>query len=710
MKRNSFDSPLVVALSFAAVAAFVDCRLLAAASPAAATVESQLIPTQIPGHNALLMGADWYPEQWPESRWETDVKLMKEAHFTVVRIAEFAWSSMEPTEGHYDFGWLDRAIRLFEKYQIAVVLGTPTATPPAWLTGKYPETLRVEPSGQRVTHGNRAHGSPTSPKYLALCRQIAEVMAKRYGHDPAVVGWQFDNEYGYGQMSYDEGTRKQFQDFVQSRYKTTAAVNEHWATAYWSQTYDNWAEIPIPVGGHNPGLMMEWKRFVTFAWTAYQQNQIDVIRASADPRQFITGNFMGMGFDAFDHYKITEPLTFVAWDAYVGSGHLDPVSMGMSHDTMRGLKRQNFWEIETQPGSVNWAGVNNFLDRGEIRAMAWHAVGHGADEVSYWQWRNAANGQEQYHGALIGADGTPLPVFAEIAQTAKEFADTEAAFRGTAIRSEVAILNDYESRWAIDWQKHNNQWSSLGTSTPYYGALKKRAQSVDVVSPYAPLAGYKLVVAPGLNLIPESLAQHLLEYVKGGGHLVLGPRAGMKDEYNALLPQRQPGFLVPALGGRVAQYYALEKKFPVSGALGTGEVGVWAELLEASAADAEVLLRFGTSNGWLDGQPAAITRPAGKGRITYLGGVFDDKIVSGAADWMIAKSGVAPAFGPAPDGVEVNRRVAPGKRLYVLINFKAEGQKVSLPRPMKSLLEGKDVEAVDLGRFGVAVLLDSKPN
>ncbi|HEY6555404.1 MAG TPA: beta-galactosidase, partial [Vicinamibacteria bacterium] len=471
---------------------------LAPAASSLARAAEAPIPTQLPGRNALLMGADWYPEQWPEARWETDLKLMAEAHFTVVRIAEFAWSTMEPAEGRYDFAWLDRAIRLSEKHGLAVVLSTPTATPPAWLTEKYPETLRVEPNGQRVPHGNRAHGSPTSPKYLEHCRRIAEVLAKRYGRDPAVVGWQFDNEYGYGQMSHDEGTRKQFQDWLAAKHKTLASLNEHWTTAYWSQTYSSWSQIPIPVGGHNPGLLMEWKRFVTHAWAAYQQNQIDVLRANVEPRQFVTGNFMGIGFDAFDHYEMTKPLSFVSWDAYVGSGHLDPAAMGMSHDAMRGLKRQNFWVIETQPGAVNWQSVNNFLDKGEIRAMAWHAVGHGADEVSYWQWRSALSGQEQYHGSRIGPDGTPVPLFDEIAQTAKEFALTQAAFRDTSPRSTVALLHDYESRWAIDWQKHHNQFNALATSRAYYSALRKRLQSMDVVSPYAPLDSYKLVVAPGL--------------------------------------------------------------------------------------------------------------------------------------------------------------------------------------------------------------------
>ena len=241
------------------------------------------------------------------------------------------------------------------------------------------------------------------------------------------------------------------------------------------------------MGGHNPGLLLDWKRFVTYAWTGYQQNQIDVIRANAEPRQFITGNFMGMGFDAFDHYPITKPLSFVAWDDYIGSGHLEPIAIGMSHDTMRGLKGQNFWEIETQPGAVNWAGVNNFLDKGEIRAMAWHAVGHGADEVSYWQWRSALNGQEEIHGALLGSDGTPLPLFDEIAQTRRSSPIPRPPSSDTSVVSQVAILNDYESRWAIDWQKHHNQFNVLGTAKAYYGALRTRVQSVDVVSPYAAL-------------------------------------------------------------------------------------------------------------------------------------------------------------------------------------------------------------------------------
>jgi beta-galactosidase len=632
---------------------------------------------------------------------------MEAADLKVVRIAEFAWSRMEPSEGHYDFDWLERAISLAAKHHIVSVLGTPTATPPAWLTQKYPDTLRVEPDGQRVKHGNRAHASATSPRYREFCRRIAEQMAIRFGHNPNVVGWQIDNEYGYALMSYDDVTRQQFQDWLKTKYKTIDNLNAHWTTSYWSQTYDNWGEIPIPVGGHNPGLMLDWKRFVTHTWTSYQQNQIDVIRKHAEPRQFTTGNFMGF-FDGFDHYPITEPLTFASWDDYVGSGHVDPAYNGLAHDLTRGFKRQNFWVMETQPGAVNWASINNFLNRGEARAMAWQAIGHGADDVNYWQWRSALNGQEEIHGVLVGPDGTPVPFYDEAAQTAHEFAKVESSFRDTVPLSQVALLYSYDSHWAIQFQKHTEKYDDIGLLKSYYRALRQLSQSVDVVSASAPLEGYKLVAAPSLNVLPKDLADHLLEYVRNGGHLVLGPRSGMKDEFNALLPQRQPGFLVDALGARVEQYYALEKDFPVSGAWGNGQASIWAEQLKSQAPGDEVLLKYGKSNGWLDEQPAVITRAYGKGRITYVGAVLDDKLMAVAAEWMTQKSGVTPVFGPVPDGVEVSRRVGPGKQVFVVINYAPEARRVVLPHSMKLVLDGKQGDAVDLPPYGVAVALDKR--
>ncbi|MGD0839594.1 MAG: beta-galactosidase [Candidatus Acidiferrales bacterium] len=657
----------------------------------------------------LLLGTDWYPEQWPESRWDADLQLMEAAHIHVVRITEFAWSTMEPSEGHYNFVWLDHAIAAAARHNIFVVLGTPTATPPAWLTTKYPETLRILQDGRRDTHGTRQQDSITSPLYLRLSRGIVEQMATRYGHNPDVVGWQIDNEYGgIYQISYDDVTRQKFHEWLQAKYKTLANLNDHWTTAYWSQTYDAWSEIPIPIGGtHNPGLRLDWNRYVTAAWDIFQRNQIDVIRAHSDPHQFITTNFMGF-FDGFDHYVMSKPLTFAAWDNYVGSGHVPVDSKGLAHDLTRGFKQRNFWVIETQPGAVNWHAVNNFLNKGEVRAMAWQDVGHGADEVGYWQWRSALNGQEQYHGTLIGADGAPVPLYDEVAQLGRDFAAIGTQLAGTTPVSQVALLHSYDSRWAISFQRHSADYDPITVMTGYYRALRRLTQSVDVVNPYAPLNSYKLVVAPNLNVMPQDMAQHLLEYVQNGGHLVLGPRSGMKDQFNALLTQRQPGYLVDALGGRVEQYYALEKGVPVSGNFGDGVATIWAEQLSATAPDTQVLARYGKSNGWLDGQPAVITRKVGKGSITYIGALLDDDLLAAAAQWMVQDSGVTPALGPVPDGIEVCPRSGNGKQFYILINWAPEARHVSLPHAMDFLLAGTRGDSLDLDPYGVEVLLDSK--
>jgi len=649
----------------------------------------------------LLLGTAWYPEQWPESRWDADLALMQEAGVHMVRVGEFAWSRMEPEEGRYDLDWLDRAIAAAGKHNIFVVLGTPTAAPPAWLTQKYPETLRVSEDGRRAQHGNRQHFNWANPKYREIARKIAEQMAKRFGHNPCVIGWQIDNEYA--EVSFDPETRAQFQQWLKARYGTLDNLNTRWTTAYWSQTYTAWDQIPIQVGYGNPGLLLSWMRFVSDTWRNYQKNQLDVIRANSVPLQFITTNTMGW-FDGYDHYTVEQDLDMAAWDDYVGEGHLDPVRNGATHDLTRGFKQKNFWVIETQPGSVNWADINNSLDKGEVRAMAWHDVAHGADAVSYWQWRSALNGQEQYHGTLIGSDGTPVPLYAEVSQVGKEFEKAGPVLAGTSVKSEVAILHSYDSRWAIQWQKHNNKYNPQDEIVSYYGPLRAIAQSVDIIPPTASLTGYKLVVAPGLNVLSDAAAKNLISYVEGGGHLVLGQRSGMKDDDNSLQPERQPGPLVSLLGGRVEQYYALTEPVPFEGKWGRGESQLWAELLSTKDSGTEVLMRYGKSNGWLDGQPAAITRKVGKGRITYIGAWLDPKTMAETAKWMAEDSDVRPAFGPVPSGVEVSPRYGPHSAVYVLINFSGAPQTISLPRAMTDVLEGGSKTAVTLANYGVAVL------
>lgn len=667
-----------------------------AASPVPQTSSTN---QQQPG---LFLGTAWYPEQWPESRWETDLEFMQKAGIRFVRVGEFAWSTMEPQEGQYRFEWLEKAVGLAQKHGIYVVLGTPTAAPPAWLTSKYPDTLRIEADGQRAKHGGRQHFAFTSERYRQFCRQIAGEMAKRFGHNPDVIGWQIDNEY-YS-VSYDPETQRQFQQWLKNKFGTLDSLNQHWTTAYWSETYDKWDEIPIPVGYNNPGLMLEWKRFVSDTYRSYQKNQIDAIHQYADPRQWITHNFMGW-FDGFDHYTVSADLDMASWDNYVGSGHLDAPANGMVHDLTRGFKRRNFWVMETQPGNVNWHAINNALDKGEIREMAWEGIGHGAEAIGYWQWRSALGGQEQYHGTLVGPDGKPMPIYPEVAQLGAEFAKAGDVLRGTSPVAQVAILHSYDSRWAIDWQKHTKDYDQFANFRSYYKPLHELVDTIDVVNPTAPLDGYKLVVAPNLNLLPVPVAKSLLAFVQAGGHLVLGPRSGMKDEYNALLPARQPGPLAPALGAHVEQYYALDTPVPVSGEFGRGEAKVWAELLKPDAADTKTIETYGKSNGWLDGQAAVVTRNYGKGTISYVGAWLPDDEMAALAKWMVDSSGVKSAFTNVPMGVEVCRRAGKSGDVFIVINHTKEPQKIALPYAMREQLRGTPpVTDIELSARDVAVL------
>ena len=662
------------------------------------SLESQTPPSQPP---PILLGTAWYPEQWPENRWDSDLALMQQAGIHMVRVGEFAWSRMEPSEGQYDLDWLDRAVSAAAKREIYTVLGTPSAAPPAWLTQKYPETLRVDEEGHRAEHGNRQQFNFANDKYREWARKIAEQMAKRFGHNPYVIGWQIDNEYA--DVSFDGDTKAQFQQWLKARYGTLDNLNNAWTTAYWSQTYSDWNQIPIETRYGNPGLLLSWKRFVSDTWRSYQKNQIDVIRPNCDSRQFITTNTMGW-FDGFDHYTVEQDLDLAAWDDYVGQGHLDPAKNGAADDLTRGFKRKNFWIMETQPGFVNWAGVNNSLDKGEVRAMAWHNVGHGADAISYWQWRSALNGQEEYHGTLVGTDGTPVPLYPEIQQLGSDFSKASSVLAGTSPKSEVAVLHSYDSRWAIQWQKHNHEYDPVAELVSYYRPVRAISQSIDVIQATDPLAQYKLVVAPGLNVLSDAAAKNLAEYVRQGGHVVLGQRSAMKNDDNGLQPERQPGPLAELLGGRVEQYYALVDPVPVTGRFGPSQGKLWAELLNASSKDVEVLATYGKSNGWLDGKPAAITRKVGKGRITYIGAWLDDAGMAAAAKWMTEISGVKPALGPVPEGVEVYPRYGSGGAVYILVNFSKTQQTVPLPSRMNDVLEGGAKQSVTLPKYGVAVL------
>lgn len=632
---------------------------------------------------ALRLGVSWYPEQWPEERWERDLALMQAAGIDTVRIAEFAWSRMEPEEGRFDFGWLDRVVAACAKHGIGVILGTPTASPPIWLVRNY-NVSRLNEDGTRSEHGFRRNFSFANQRYRELGRRIATEMATRYGHNSNVIGWQIDNEIA--SMSFDKEAQQAFHEWLKARYGTIDALNRRWTTAYWSQTYRSFDEIDMHANGPwNPALLLDTRRFGSDMWASYIRNQIVAIRKLADPRQFVTTNTKSWNGD-FDHYIVNREVDIAGFDNYFLSGRPDWAFSAAELDRVRGYKNRNFLLLESQPGRIGWNPINRGMDKGVLHEAAWQAIGHGADMVLYWQWRSALNGQEQYHDTFIGPDGEPMPQYAELAQVGAEFAKLAPLFAGTAPVSRVAMLWSYDSRWALDAQRNQKEFDPVREFLTYYRQIQPRAQSVDVVSPDADLSHYAVVVAPSLHVMNASQASRLEAYVRGGGHLLLGVRSGMKDEDNALATQRQPGLLTGLLGARVEQFFALDEKIGVAGMLGAGSAQIWAERLQPRASDVTVLERFLPYDGWVDGQPAIVTRSVGQGSITYAGGWFDDALTGKLIDRTLALGNVTPILPGLPATVEVMERSGAGRRLLLILNHGAEAVPVPLPGGANLLL------------------------
>lgn len=653
-------------------------------------------------HPKLHIGAAWYPEQWPEERWAEDIRLMQAAGLTVVRMAEFAWSTMQPSSGKFDFAWLDRAIDQLAASGIAYVLGTPTAVPPAWLVEQYPAILPIDETGQRVQFGNRCHYCVNSSDFQRAAVQIVQAMGNHFGSNPNVIGWQIDNEYN--RVCHCEVCRAQFQRFLAEKYGGLDALNRHWSTAYWSQTYSAWEQVPLPVGAHNPGLMLEFKNFITSSYRNFQQLQLDALRPTLQPNVWITHNFMGW-FGAFDHYEISAGLDMASWDTYIGSGQHEYARLGIIHDLTRGFKRKNFWVMETQPGSVNWSGVNNSLNKGEARTMAWQAVAHGADAVLYWQWRSAPGGQEQYHGTLLDQAGRPRPFYAEVQMLGQEFARLSDRLAGSTVKTEIALLNDYASRWSIDFQRHHKDFDYVAFFNHFACPLAAHGIPLDVISADTALTGYRLVFAPALILLDEQRLHNLKEFVRQGGTLVLTARCGVKDRYNALLPSRPPGGLSELAGVEVEEFFALDESVPIHGTLLNGSAKIWAERLAILDQPAvSVLGRYQASNGWLDGEPAITVRACGNGRVYYVGAWLDEPSQHILIDHILKNAGQPRMDMPAE--VEWRTRVRPdGQEIHFLINHARLERSIHLPWKTFDHLSSRELEQdFTLAPYGVFVL------
>lgn len=590
-----------------------------------------MIETLPPIPETFALGVCDYPEHVPWEQWKHYPKRQKQLGITYVRVAEFAWSKMEPEEGRFEWTWLDDAIEALADAGLKVVMCTPTATPPAWLIRKHPEILATGIDGHIRNFGSRKHYDHASPIYREHSRRITREVAGRYGQHPAVEGWQTDNEWGCHSTtrSYGGASAVAFREWLERKYGTLEALNEAWGNIFWSQEYSDWSQIDPPynlVTDVNPSHLLDFHRFASDAVAEFQAEQVAIIR-ELSPGRWITHNYM-MHFNEFDHYKNVDVLDFATWDSYplgqveqapltedekvqwARTGHPDYVSW--NHDVYRGLKgRRAFWVMEQGVGQVNWAPSNCIPAEGAVQLWTAQAYAHGASCVSYFRWRAATIAQELMHSGILRHDET-------LDRGGQEIARMEIAGRANGgVPARVALLHDYESQWVYDVQPHSARASYVRQTMLFYTALRSLGIDVDIRHPDHDLSGYAVIVAPAIQLMGQERADHLAGYA-GETRLVFGPRTAYRTPTGRVQEDGQPGPLRGLVGQRLLNFDGLRPGLTVRA--GGYEVETWAESYEP--VDAEVLIRY--DDGPLAGQ-AAVTR---KGNAFSIGAWSDELVVS----------------------------------------------------------------------------------
>ncbi len=656
----------------------------------------------------MHVGVDYYPEHWDRSRWETDARAMQEAGFNVVRLAEFAWALLEPEEGRYDFAWLDEALAVLARHGISAILCTPTAVMPAWCARKYPETLAMRKDGQRIVWGVRKNNCFTSGTYRLLSERITRAMAAHFADTPNVIGWQTDNEFGHPPC-YCDACRVEFQAWLRARYGSLEVLNQAWGTHFWGHQVHHWAEIVIPeeTSSHNPSACLDWQRFYSWLNVRFQRDQVRLLRVAC-PGHFVTHNFMQL-FGELDYYEMAEDLDHVSWDNYPVFHRKPDVryASAAGADVIRGHKKKNFWVMEQTAGPGGWGEFGRNPRPGEIRSIAYQQVARGADGMVWFRWRTCTAGREQYWHGLLGHDGRPLRRYREAAQTAGQFHQLADQLAGTTVKTDVAMIYDYDSLWALRIQPGYPKNDYHATMLRYYNALFRAGINVDMIKPTDDFGGYRAVLAPDLYVLPDAVAQALDAYVQAGGVLLTDCRSGVKNETNLCHERTLPGLLRDVLGIEIEEYDIITQDDTClvrgSEALpGDFRAILYTDWIQCLSAEPLA----GYTAGHLKDY-AAVTRNAyGRGTAYYVGAVveeasFYDTLV---AD-LLARAGLCPVVRP-PAGVEVSVREGQGRKILFLLNHTEEPVVVTVPAGRKDLLQGRLTESeLTLEGFGVAVLL-----
>lgn len=650
----------------------------------------------------ILYGASWYPEMWPETEWEADVARMAELRFNLVRVFEFAWHKFEPFEGQYDFSWALRVLDLLHAQGIQVMLGTPTAAPPAWLTTRYPEVLGTKADGKRQAHGKRKHYNHHSQVYREHSARIVAEMAKALADHPAVHSWQIDNEMsGY---DYGPETKKAFQGYLAKRFGSIEAMNEAFGLEFWSQAYQSFDQvdlctaavgsIEVPERNH-PSLIMAIADFQNEAWASFINAQRDVIRGHGS-KHLITTNMTGWISGGMDWNRLFKGLDAAGASIYADLSYYHyNVSR---YDYLRGQKPDTpYLLLETAP---NWSGggpIWNIHHQPEgVEVMTWMNLLLGGCCTLFWQWRSHWAGQEMQHGTHISQTGKWMPGKESWQRLGQAFADHGQWLMAHPPRqADIGLMVSTQSSWvfSIDPIHPDNRYDHR-IRDDYYLPLMRRHLWRDVVPVDADLSRYRVLVLPHLPILPEATRARLAAWVEAGGRLLLGPLVGTRSSDMTTWTDHEFGGLETLMGGvssaRFSPHWVEDSVEVLFDDDHRAHPRIWCEGFEPTTGT----LRATYHGGWGHGHGAVLDNRYGQGRVITVGCPMDEATYIKLVEELCADCEI----GPVADGGErvlvIPRDDRAGHTVaYAVINYGKESETVTLPSGGTDLLSGEVVDA-----------------
>ena len=650
----------------------------------------------------VMLGVCYYPEHWPEYQWAEDAAEMKELGLTYVRIAEFAWSKIEPSKGQYNFEWLDKAINTLAQYGLKVIICTPTATPPKWLIDAHPDILPVDiKTGTIRGFGSRRHYDFSSQTYFDAAMGISRVLANRYASHNAVVGWQTDNELACHDTTHSgsNNAKDAFQKWCKDRYGDIHSLNKAWGTIFWSMEYQSFEQIELPilaVTETHPSHQLAYRRFSSDQVINFHNEMINIIREEC-PNHFITHNFIPMVDTQCDDFALADKLDFVAYDNYplgrtdlffadsqrqdfarfMRTGHPDFSSC--SFDQIRGLSKDHFWIMEQQPGPVNWGGHNPRPESGMVRLWSWEAVSHGASTMCYFRWRQAAFAQEQMHAGIKRVDNSKSIAWYEIEQFRDELTSTGFDLHAE-VTADVAIIMDAHNQWVTEIERQGDSFNQQRVEFEYYSALRQLGLNVDFVNQNSDLSGYKLVVAPCVPILEDSLIK---ECANNNLHLIAGPRTGSKTDEFLFAPNLGPGKLQELIPIKVLTTETIREDMtlPISYD-GNSYAGIkWNEELEI-ADTVEVLASFDSD------KPAIVKNH----KVTYIASLTEIQCLITLFQQICQELDIRTCI------LDPDLRIAHRGGFSVVVNYANKPQHININYPVEYVLGSEKIPA-----FGVSI-------